>query len=313
MSRPPPPGMELLIGAVDGHVHACPHINARRLDVFEAVREAATAGMAGLGLMDNFANSSGLAALAMRELGHLGVDVWGGLIMEPPAGGVSAETARIALAYGYGPGTGARFLSLPTHHTRHVARQEGRTPLYMEACFHVPLTGGLPDPLPEIVDLAAAHNVVLNLGHLSDEEAVRLATEARARGATRILAPVNHASPAAVRELTALGAHVELSFFFASHATAVGLTHVDAEKHRIAAAPLETMLALINAAPAGQVILSSDCGVSLLPPPVEGLREFLLLLETAGVARSSLQLMVRDNPGHLFKVATANGSISGRS
>ncbi len=124
--RPPPPGMDLLAGAVDGHVHACPHINARRLDVFEAVRDAAAAGMAGLGLMDNFANSSGLAALAMRELSHLGVDVWGGLIMEPPAGGVSAEVARIALSYGYGPGTGARFLSLPTHHTRHVARQEHR-------------------------------------------------------------------------------------------------------------------------------------------------------------------------------------------
>jgi Family of unknown function (DUF6282) len=33
--------MEMLVGAVDCHVHACPHINARRLDVFEAVREAA--------------------------------------------------------------------------------------------------------------------------------------------------------------------------------------------------------------------------------------------------------------------------------
>src|SRR5689334_3703966 len=95
------PGNELLQGAVDGHVHACPHINARSVNVFDAVRDAAAVGMRGIGLMDNFANSSGAAALARRELSGLSIDVWGGLIMEPVAGGVSADAARIALDYGY--------------------------------------------------------------------------------------------------------------------------------------------------------------------------------------------------------------------
>ena len=80
------PGADLLAGAVDVHVHACPHINARSLDVFDAVRAAHAAGMAGFGLMDNFANSSGLAALARRQLPECTLDVFGGLIMEPPAG-----------------------------------------------------------------------------------------------------------------------------------------------------------------------------------------------------------------------------------
>lgn len=301
--RPPPPGLDLLAGAVDGHVHACPHINGRRLDVFEAVREAAAAGMAGLGLMDNFANSSGLAALAMRELGHLGVEVFGGLIMEPPAGGVSAEAARIALAYGYGAGTGARFLSLPTHHTRHVARQEHRSPLHIEACFAVPETGPLPDPLPEILDLCAAHDVVLNLGHVADGEAVRLAEAAKAQGVTRILFPANHAAPEAIAAVVAAGGHAEFSFFFVSHATAVGLTHVDAEKHTIAAAGVGEMVARIAATPPERLILSSDCGVYLLPPPVEGLRCFLMLLEAAGVSREVLAQTVRDNPRRLFRIS----------
>jgi hypothetical protein len=297
--------MDLLVGAVDGHVHACPHINARRLDVFEAVRDAAAAGMAGLGLMDNFANSSGLAALVRRELSALEIDVWGGLIMEPPAGGVSVEAARIALAYGYGPGTGARFLSLPTHHTRFIARQEGRSPLYIESCFHVPLSGPLPDPLPELLELAARHDVVFNLGHLSDDEAIRLAREARARGVTRVLAPANVTAPQAVAELAALGAFVEFSFFFVSHATAVGLTHVDSERHRITAAPLDAMVTRMRSAPLNQIVLSSDCGVFLLPPPVEGLREFLLLLEAAGFQRAELQRMVRETPTQLFKVGSS--------
>ena len=69
--------MELLVGAVDCHVHACPHINGRSLDVLQAAREAAAAGMRGIGLMDNFANSAGFAALAKRELSELDIDIFG--------------------------------------------------------------------------------------------------------------------------------------------------------------------------------------------------------------------------------------------
>jgi hypothetical protein len=297
------PGAAWLRGAVDGHIHACPHINARRLDVLEAVRQAAEAGMRAIGLMDNFANSAGLAALAMRELGHLGVEVWGGLIMEPPAGGVSAQAVRIALDYGYGgPGSGARFISFPTHHTRHTARQEGRSAAYVDQCFHVPDRGQLPDPLPEILDLAAARDVVLNLGHLGDAELVRLAEAARASGVRRLLVPANHAGLDAIDALVRLDAYLEFSFFFVSHATQVGLTHVDSERHRIEAAPLEALMQRIRAAPGARVILSSDAGSALLPPPVESLRCFLMLLHSAGLGEEDLITMTHHNPARLFRV-----------
>ena len=51
---PPRPGAHLLVDAVDGHVHACPHRNARSVDLFDAVEQAAAAGMRAIGLMDNF-------------------------------------------------------------------------------------------------------------------------------------------------------------------------------------------------------------------------------------------------------------------
>jgi len=245
---PSRPGADLLRGAVDGHVHACPHINGRSLDVFEAVREAAAAGMRGLGLMDNFANSSGLAALARRQMPEIDIDVFGGLIMEPPAGGVSAEAVRIALAYGYGPETGARFVSLPTHHTRHVARQEGRGPAYLDACFGVPDSGSLPDPVPEILDLVAAADVVLNTGHLSAPEALHLVEAARRAGVRRVLVPCSHYEPDEVRALVSLGAVAEFSFFFVSHATQARLTHVDREAHAIPPVTARQMVELIRAA-----------------------------------------------------------------
>src|SRR6185295_9555018 len=136
------PFAHLLRGAVDSHVHCAPHINARTATVFEAVRDAAAAGLSGLGIMDVFANTSGLAALAMRELSHLGVDVFGGIILEPYVGGIDTRVVRNALSMGYGPGTGARFVSLPCHHTRFVALSERRPPDYVAACY--PLAPGAP-------------------------------------------------------------------------------------------------------------------------------------------------------------------------
>ena len=300
-----PPGSDLLVGAVDNHIHACPHLNGRSVDVFDAVRQAQAAGMRGIGLMDNFANSSGYAALARGQLADTSVDVFGGVILEPQAGGVTLEAVEIALGYGYGPETGARFVSMPTHHTRNIARQEGRSPAYIDSCFYVPEDGPLPDPLPAILDAVASAGVVLNTGHITGAEAVRLTREARQRGVERILAPCSHFEPDAVAAITEAGGYAEFSFFFVSHATQVGLTHVDSEKHQVASVSLGRMQQLIRAARPERTVVSSDCGVFVLPPPAEGLREFLLLLQSVGFSAAELRQMSGANPAYLFQVDRA--------
>ena len=292
---------QFLRGAVDGHVHACPHLNARRLDAIAAADQAEAAGMAALGLMDNFSNSAALAALVRQARPQMALDVFGGLIMEPPAGGVSVEAVKAALGSGYGPGQGARFISLPTHHTRQVALAEGRSPVHVEACLHIPEIGPLPDPLPQILDLVAEADVVLNTGHLSAAEALRVVEAAIKAGVMRILVPVNSYAPADVRALVAAGAHVELSFFFVSHATEAGLTHVDAERHTIPRVTAPAMASLALAAGPDNLVLSSDCGVFLLPPPVEGLRCFVLLLEACGVPSAVLLAAIGATPARLFR------------
>jgi hypothetical protein len=299
----------MLVGAVDGHVHACPHRNARSVDVFDAVEQAAAAGMRAIGLMDNFCSSVGYAALARRRLGHLGVEVFGGVILEPQVGGISVEVVEASLAVGYADDDahhsrdGARFISLPTHHTRAVALAEGRDPAYIESCLAIPESGALPDPLPQILDLIAAHDVVLNTGHLTAVETLRLIEDARARGVSRILCPANYFTADDVRAATALGAYAEFSFFFVTHATQIGLTHVDAEKHDVQALTIPAVANLTAAAPVDRLVLSSDCGVSVLPPPTEGLREFLWTLKLAGVPETTLRRAVCDNPMALFRLA----------
>ena len=296
-------GMHYLAGAIDCHVHACPHLNGRSADVFEAVRGAAAAGMRAIGLMDNFQNSSGLSALAMRELGHLGVEVFGGVILQPVAGGITLEAARTAIGYGYGPGTGARFVSLPTHHTRAVAEREGRSPAYLETTFHIPDGAPVPDVVLGIMDLCAEHDVVFDCGHVSAAEAVMLCETGKARGLTRLRTHCGRFPVDAIAAIAATGAYCEFSFFLLTHATQVGLTHVDQEKHNIPGQTIQDMAPRIRAA-GDQAIVSSDAGVFLLAPPSESFRQFMLLLEAAGFTEEEIRRMNTTNPASLFRIPT---------
>ena len=294
-------GMHYLKGAVDCHVHTCPHLNGRSANLFESVRQAAAAGMRALGLMDNFQNSSGYAALAMEELGHLGVEVFGGLIMQPTAGGVTYEAARNAVDYGYGPATGARFLSLPTHHTRAVALREQRSPSYLESTFCVPGNGKVPEPVPAIMELCAARDIVFDCGHVDGREAVALAEEARRRGVARLRTHCGGYDTAAITEIANLGGYCEFSFFVLTHATQVGLTHVDQEKHRAPSRTVQDLAPRIRAA-GSKAIVSSDAGIYLLAPPAEAFRQFLLLLEAEGFSELDLRRMNTTNPIDLFRI-----------
>ena len=297
-------GMHYLTGAVDCHVHCCPHLNGRSANVFESVRQAAAAGLRAIGLMDNFQNSSGYAALVMAELGHLGLEVFGGLIMQPTAGGVTLEAARNAVDYGYGPGTGARFISLPTHHTKSVARREGRTGLYLEAAFGLETNGKVPDPVPAIMDLCAERDIVFDCGHVEGWEAVALVQEARRRGVARLRTHAGRYEPDVIRELVSLGAYAEFNFFLLTHATQVGLTHVDQEKHKAPGQTIQDLAPRVHAA-GDRAIASSDAGIYLLAPPVESFREFMLLLESEGFTEVELRRMNGTNPAALFKIGAA--------
>ena len=232
----------------------------------------------------------------------LGVEMFGGLIMKPPAGGVTLEAVEAALGYGYGPGTASRFISLPTHHTSPIAIIERRSKTYVESCWAIPEKGELPDPLPAILARIVDADVVLNTCHISGPEAVRLVEVARRRGMTRLLVPVSRYQVDEVSELTRLRAFVKFSFYFVSHATQAGLTPVEAETHTMPPVLLPVMVELIRTAMPARTVVNSDAGVFLLPP-VEALREFLLLLKSTGLSAEDLRIMSSINPSELFGLA----------
>jgi hypothetical protein len=231
--------------------------------------------------------------------------VFGGIIMQPTAGGVTFEAAQSAIGYGYGPGTGARFVSLPTHHTTHVAKREGRSPAFLETTYGLPPTGPVPEPVPAIMELCAAKDVVFDCGHVSGPEAVRLAEEAKRRGVTRVRTHCGRYDVDVIQEIVAQGAYAEFCFFLLTHATQVGLTHVDQEKHHVPGQTISDLAPRIRAA-GGRAIVSSDAGVFLLPPPVEAMREFMVLLEAADFSKDEIRMMNTTNPAALFRVGGAS-------
>ena len=68
---------------------------------------------------------------------------------------------------------------------------------------------------------------------------------------------------------------------------------------------IDEMAERIRAAGTAHAILSSDCGVFILPPPVEGFREFMLLAEAPISRPAEIRQMNTTNPATLFRVGPA--------
>tara|TARA_B100000427_G_scaffold218275_1_gene182329 strand:- start:1980 stop:2867 length:888 start_codon:yes stop_codon:yes gene_type:complete len=292
---------ELLRGAVDNHIHCCPHINKRSTNVFEVIKKAEQLKMHAIGLMDNFSNTSGYASLVKKYLPKLKIKVFGGLIMEPPSGGVNYENAKISLSYSYFENDGAKFISFPTHHTRHVAKMEKRKKNYIKKCFYVPDSGPTNETL-KILELIAKKNIVLNTGHLSAKETINLVKYAKKIGVKKILIPSNTFGVKTIAKLKKLKVKFEFSYFFVSKATNVPLTHVDGEKHKIQGTNRNLLKILIKTADPKNVILSSDCGVSILPKPHIGFLKFIDQIIKLGFSKKEIEYMIKINSKKLFNL-----------
>ena len=293
--------IELLKGSVDNHIHCCPHINKRSTNIFEVIKKAEQLEMHAVGLMDNFSNTSGYASLVKKYLPKLKLKVFGGLIMEPPSGGVSYENAKISLNYSYFQNDGAKFISFPTHHTRHIAKLEKREKNYITKCFHVPDTGPTQETM-KILELIAQKDIVMNTGHLSAKETINLVKYAKKIGVKKILIPSNTFNLTTITKLKKFRPKFEFSYFFISKATDIPLTHVDGEKHKIQGTNEKLLKILIKTAGPKNVILSSDCGVSILPKPHIGFSNFINHIQKLGFSKKEIEYMIKINPKKLFNL-----------
>lgn len=316
---------ELLRGAIDIHVHAGPHLRSspRRADPIEVAEAARDAGMRALVYMDVFKESAGIAWMVRRL--QLGVEVFGGIILNSNYDGLNPRAVKTALHYG----AGAKFVSFGAHSTHYLASREGRTvdgkpvpfrelyPKFAEEelarAIRIPLEGDPPDDLAEILDLIAERpDVYLNTGHVSADEALRLVELARERGIERIL--VAHV---ARRQMTLeqqkraaeLGAFLEATFADYVYPAGIPRTHYYVERDYRPEVLLDDrrrpegfagLAAALEAVGVEPFVLASDYGIRATPNPVEGMRQFIACLLDMDLPVADIRALTGGNPARLL-------------
>ncbi|MDF2964338.1 MAG: hypothetical protein K0S39_6073, partial [Paenibacillus sp.] len=178
---------ELLIGAIDSHVHAGPVLNSNpgHLDPLQVAQEAAAAGMKSIVYYDVFGWASGTAWMVNRHV--KGIQTFGGYLMNSCHGGMNPRAVKTALHLE----GGCRFISFGSHCTYYSASREsafidGKLVPFKDAypkfaaeelsrATRIPLDGPIPPELDEILAMIAEHpQVYLNTGHVSVDEALKL-------------------------------------------------------------------------------------------------------------------------------------------
>jgi len=213
MTRP-----DFLHGAIDLHIHSGPDVTERIGTSVDIARAAAEAGMRAIVLKDHAYPSFTKAVLTDQVVD--GISVYGGITLNTTVGGLSARSARGAVA------GGAKVIMFPTFDLAHTAGSSHPSRLQREHAFgedYVALqivdSDGKPtDATKRVVEVAADNpDVILSNGHVAGAEAAPLMEWARERGVTRLVVEHPNGHPEwfteeDLKRLLAVGAKFSLSY-----------------------------------------------------------------------------------------------------
>ncbi len=283
----------LMQGAVDLHVHSGPSTMARQVDHFEAVEQAAAAGMRGIMFKDHHYSVAPFIPIMDRVLGHLNVAMFGGLVLNNSTGGLNPFVVDAQLKQG------AKLIWMPTAQSaNHIRSSHRKSRLASNVQLKpspgitvVDAYGELLDEVKQILDSIAEFNAILSSGHLHVWEIWKLFEEAKKRGVKRLL--VNHPMYGLhftyedITELAQFGALIEQS----------ACLYVDSRFNVFSPQELKEH---ILAAGVEHSSIGSDLGQVDNPTPVEGMRQAIKLCLALGFTEAEVRLMVRDNPSKLI-------------
>jgi hypothetical protein len=271
-------GGELLVGALDLHLHTAPDLVKRRYSDLEAARRAEAVGMAGIVLKCHHESTVGRAAGVSEATGFT---VHGGIVLNPQSSGTPrVEAVRTAL------GLGARMVWWPT----------------LSAAAHQSYYHGIPTPEPpvdrdeldQLCRLVRQQGAVLATGHAGSATVWELA-EASTRTGAKLL--VTHADfwipDLSIQQQAALAAaHPDLVFERCAYVCAQNTPDPR---------PIDHIVDGIRATGgSARNVVSSDLGQPELPDYPEGLASFAVMLIEAGLSEDAIRSMLSDRPQALL-------------
>jgi Family of unknown function (DUF6282) len=251
---------EWAAGMADLHAHAAPSLLPRHGDDRATAAAERAVGFSTVVLKAHEGSTVERAAVA-------GDGVYGGIVLNSPVGGANPDAVEVAARLG------GRVVWMPTVSARTHKAGAASPELAAHRGFELGPVDVITDDrtlLPQwfdVLDVVAAHDLLLASGHLSADETVVLFREAKRRGVQRLL--VNHPKMAflhwndeAAAALRELGTHLELGIL----PDLLG----DAD---------HSSLSLTRSYPTSLLVFGGDLGHAHHPPPATAVAPWLADLE----------------------------------
>jgi hypothetical protein len=291
---------ELVRGGVDTHVHISPDVVERRIDDVALARRFGELGLAGFILKSHYLSTAERASVVRGVVPDIAV--LGALVLNRAVGGMNPLAVEIAAR------EGARVVWMPTVDSmieqEHLAQAEstGATlPVWARVQLELRERGIESEPVPAVadggqllpetravLDVVAAHGLVLATGHLGRDEVFAVVEAAREAGVRQIVVthPDYPAQDFSVEEQVGLadaGALIERCF----------------TTPHTGKCSWERWLEGARAVGAERTILSSDLGQVQNPLVEDGLPLMADRLLEAGFSDEEVRIMAVDNTRRL--------------
>ncbi|AMM20022.1 hypothetical protein AX769_07400 [Frondihabitans sp. PAMC 28766] len=291
----------LLEGAFDTHAHGHPEFTlgmGPRVDNIEWAKLASAAGMRGFIVKSHVFPTTNVAN--MLRILQPDLDIFGGITLNPPVGGLSPLSVELAAQ------TGGRIVWMPTW----SALQSPPKPSIFRERMKPWITtletdpdsvpdlgilgtdGGLLPEVVRIIELCKQYDTVLATGHLPIEASLILAEETEAQKVRLLLThPLSGsvgASTEQQRTIVAHGGTIEHVFIGSMP------MHQRMDPQRIVDA--------VEAVGAEHCVMGSDAIEAWNPPAPEVLRMFIGTMLAIGVSEGAVHAMTHENPERLFRL-----------
>jgi len=288
---------KILQGIIDIHVHAGPSVAKRALDAADMLIEAQKAGYAGFLVKDHFFPSMLGTKMVEKHLGDGSCKVYGCMALNNSIGLFNLKALDTARHMD------AKIIYFPTVSTKkHIDDHKkaafigsGKSSIQEEPVVYVDEEGNLNEKAIEVLKYMAEYDMVLGTGHGSLWEIEHLVDKAVELGVKRIL--VNHphynvnASYEQMSKWAKMGAYIELNVCVFKGGSKIGTVDDIVAKNMIDACGVEN------------IILDSDMGQIDNGSPVEGMYNFINLLEREfGITEEEINIMAKRNPAKLLNL-----------